>query len=823
MAEDRKSPVAKRQEVSALVKWGGRLFVLLLFAARGSSTCEAENSAAKPFLYSFEDPAELAEWQSQQGITTELTTQWASDGKSALRINVPAGTPWFGIQRDVKLQEFRQHEFLEFDLHAVTEVDFAALKLHAEKFQDLTANHDRLKPGETIHVRMRLSDNEIVRFGDVGTMSIWMANSSPSEQIILVDNIRLTGFGGDAARLDSLRFRIKASDITNAKATALLADGQAKLAGEVTAEEVDALASRWEAILVAELAAPGNYFVVTASPLDKVKRTDTLANIAFDPSERVARLEMGRNEYETRQLVFLAARPDGEVSLEVGAGDLTGPQGAVIPAGDIELRLVDEVDIGGTTQFPGEKLTGEWPDPLLPNAPFTIKQGRLQAVWLTVRTTAATPPGDYEGKVSVKNSAGEVTALPLVVKVWKVALPEKSSLKSSFNPWSHNWATFYNYAKYPRGAWLTSPCPSFEDIPREQQLAAIEFFSKYRATLQGMNTSGMISGKPVPPVLQPDGSLRLEKASKSGSPTWDEVAVAAMKNDGTLFMGEIGGQTKLHLGDASKDTQVTDAVSQYLSEVSRHAAERGWQGPLYCYLLDEPHLHPDRGGWGAVLKEAKFLKSVAPEIKTFVASGVMLPTPKQLILYGDVDTFCMLWDRTPVRDAEFLRTKGKEVWWYGANVTDAPYPNWAVQSANVASRIIPLLSYKFKMDGVLNWAATLFNDENSYPQDGPRWPERPWSMKGWYYKPGEGHLCYPGTGGKFWPSIRLSNWRDGMEDYEYLKLLEKAIPRLPADKQERAKALLSLNSLVSAPCDYSRNPEDFATLRRQIAELLNGQ
>jgi hypothetical protein len=809
--------IFRMSDISISAKWTGYISGLLLFVILPSSVRAAGNSSIKPLFHSFEDSAELADWRCQPGITTELTSQWASEGKTALQINVPSGTPWFGVQRDVKLEELRRHEFLEFDLHAVTNVDYAAFKMHSDRFQDLMANHDRLKPGETIHVRIRLTDNEIVRFGDVATISIWMANDTPSAQIILVDNIRLTGFGGEAAKLDDLRSRIKASNAASPETASILADCEAKLVSAVTAEDVGILKARWRAILAGELDTAARYHTVSMSPLQKVRRGDTLADLEIDPRERGIRIAMARNEYETRQLVVLPKSLDGEVWLEVSAGDLKGPQSAVIPAADIELRMVDEIGIAGTTQFPGEQLVGDWPDPLLPNAPFQIKEGRLQSVWLTVRSRGATPPGDYEGTISISDREGVVTTLPLAVTVWDFALPERSSLKSHFNPWSHNWATFYNYAKYPRGTWLTAPCPAFEDIPREQQLAAIEFFANYRATLQGMNTAGMIAGKPVPPVLQSDGSLAFEKAPKPDSPTWDEVAVAAMKNDGSLFVGEIGGQTKLHLGEASK---VAEAAGRYLGEVSRHASKRAWKGPLYCYMLDEPHLHPDRGGWTAVLKEAQFLKSIAPEIKTFVASGVFLPTPKQSLLYRDIDAFCVLWDRTPVRDAEFLRTNGKEVWWYGANVTDAPYPNWAVQTANAAPRMIPLLSYKFKMDGVLNWAATLFNDDNSYPQDGPRWPARPWSMKGWYYKPGEGHLCYPGTGGNFWPSIRLSNWRDGMEDYEYLKLLEQRLLALPADKQEIAKELLSLGTLVSAPYDYSRDPADFADLRRHIAGLL---
>lgn len=787
----------------------------------GAASATADDAApGQPFRYSFEDPSEVSEWQCQPGITTELSDRWASEGKSALQINVPPGTPWFGVQREVKLDEFRRHEFLEFDLHAVTEVDYAGFKLHAEKFQELLANHDRLQPGETVRVRLRLADNDIVRFGDTAMLSIWMANNTGSNQAVLVDNIRLTGFGGDAAELDRLRARIKASHLSDPATTALLADCAAKLDGEVTAGDVAALKDRWGAILAGALDDDGaGFLTVIASPLDKIKRTGSLADLPVDPAERGVRLEMARNEYETRQLVFLPANGEGEITLEVSAGDLAGPQGAVIPAADIELRLVEEIDISGTTQFPGDKITGHWPDPLVPNAPFTIKEGRLQCVWLTVKTGATAAPGEYQGRLAIKESGGKEVSLPLTVNVWDFALPEKSSLKSLFGAWSHNWATFYNYAKIDFGAWLTPP--DFDSIPKDRQLDAIRFFARYRATLQGMNTWGLMFGKVVPPVLQPDGSMSLTKAPRPDLPTYDEVAVAAMQNDGALTIAEIGGHTKLHEGAEAKDTALIARTTEYLQMVERHAEEKGWEGPLYCYMWDEPHLKPN--GWSAVLKESRLVKTVAPKIKTLVASGVFSPTPKQAPFYKDIDAFVLLWDRTPQRDAQYLRKIGKEMWWYGANVTDAPYPNWAVNNNNFAVRIIPLMSYKFQMDGMLQWAATLFADANSFPQDGPRWPERPWSMKDWPYRPGEGHVVYPAPDQSFWPSIRLSNWRDGMEDYEYLKLLERALPGLPEEKQARARELLSLAALVTAPYDYSHQPADFTNLRREAAALLAGE
>jgi len=777
----------------------------------------AGDPAAKPWQYSFEDPAELSAWECQPGITTERSDRWASEGKSSLQINVPPGTPWFGVQREVKLDEFRRHEFLEFDLHAVTPVDYAGFKLHAEKFQELLANHDRLQPGETIHVRLRLADNDIVRFGETATLSLWMANKTATPQAILVDNIRLTGFGGPAAELDRLRARIQGSNLSDPATAALLADCRAKLAGEVTADEVAGLKERWRTILAGSLDkhAEGNFHVVGVSPLDKIRRTDSLADLPVDPAERGVRLEMARNEYETRQLVFLPKTREGEVPLEISVGDLQGAEQALIPAADIELRLVDEIDIAGTTQFPGDKLTGAWPDPLLPNTPFTLKEGRLQSVWLTVKTGAATPPGEYQGRLAVKESGGKEISLPVTVKVWNFVLPEKSSLKSLFGAWSHNWAAFYRYARLEFGAWLTPP--NFNSIPKERQLDAIRFFARYRATLQGMNTWGLMFGQVVPPVLQPDGSMSLTRAPRPDLPAYDEVAVAAMQNDGTLSIAEIGGHTKLQDGEDAKDAAFIARATAYLQMVERHAKEKGWPDP-YCYMWDEPHLKPK--GWSAVRKEARLVKTVAPGIKTVVASGVFSPTPKEAPFYKDIDAFVLLWDRTPQRDVQFLRKIGKEMWWYAANVTDAPYPNWAVNHHNFAVRIIPLMSYKFQMDGMLQWAATLFADANAFPPDAPRWPKRPWSMKEWCYRPGEGHVVYPAPDESFWPSIRLSNWRDGMEDYEYLKLLEKALPGLPSEKQKHARAVLSLTQLVTAPYDYSRQPADFATLRRETAALL---
>jgi hypothetical protein len=59
----------------------------------------------------------------------------------------------------------------------------------------------------------------------------------------------------------------------------------------------------------------------------------------------------------------------------------------------------------------------------------------------------------------------------------------------------------------------------------------------------------------------------------------------------------------------------------------------------------------------------------------------------------------------------------------------------------------------------------LRGEDTCDPDNLQRWPEREWTCNEWSYQPGEGYRYYPGTGGHPWPSVRLENWRDGMEDY----------------------------------------------------------
>jgi len=80
-----------------------------------------------------------------------------------------------------------------------------------------------------------------------------------------------------------------------------------------------------------------------------------------------------------------------------------------------------------------------------------------------------------------------------------------------------------------------------------------------------------------------------------------------------------------------------------------------------------------------------------------------------------------------------------------------------------------------------------------------KWPNVPWDSRTYYYFNGEGQLVYPGPVGTPYSSIRLENFRDGMDDYEYLFLLKELLSKYEGNNTD--PELKAYRQLL--------NPEDY--------------
>jgi hypothetical protein len=160
-------------------------------------------------------------------------------------------------------------------------------------------------------------------------------------------------------------------------------------------------------------------------------------------------------------------------------------------------------------------------------------------------------------------------------------------------------------------------------------------------------------------------------------------------------------------------------------------------------------------------------------------------------------------------DFKTAQAGGTELWFYTCCSPWGYYANRFLDYHLSKTRILHWMNYFTGTEGFLHWGLTYGWEDPFGPA--PKYP------------PGDSHIIYPGEEGPM-SSIRWEMLREGMEDYEYLWLLESksrelmqrmniAQDRFPADFRSREIC----GQLVTSLTDYVVDPETFYSVRRQLA------
>jgi len=267
------------------------------------------------------------------------------------------------------------------------------------------------------------------------------------------------------------------------------------------------------------------------------------------------------------------------------------------------------------------------------------------------------------------------------------------------------------------------------------------------------------------------------------------------------------GLSCTHLGFWSKGDQQRGAMdpAPSVAELRRAVAQHQRDLYLYNYTADEVEGH--HGLYESLRQWAQNLHQAG--VDNLVT---MAPVPE---LYDDgsgtgrsaVDVWTVLpkmYDRSRARIAEVLQ-KGDKVWSYNALVQDDYSPKWLIDFAPINFRIQPgFLSQSLRLSGLLYWRADL-------------WSSDPWSNVEAYRPsyPGEGMLVYPGeevgvpgvVG-----SMRLKWIRDGVEDFDYLQIL---------NSRGLGEQAMSIARSVGRDWQtWTRDPDRLETARHRLGEMI---
>ena len=186
----------------------------------------------------------------------------------------------------------------------------------------------------------------------------------------------------------------------------------------------------------------------------------------------------------------------------------------------------------------------------------------------------------------------------------------------------------------------------------------------------------------------------------------------------------------------------------------------------------------------------------------------------------NVEWFCPLTGRYDFERAEKARKAGRKIWWY---VCDGPTWNCAnlhIENKPIDARsLLGAQSLFFKADGFLYWQVCKWHSPRTIGEN----PFTDWVAASCFGFNGEGCIAAVGPDGIPLPTVRLENFRDGLEDYAYAAILKERIAKSRGNEAwlKRARELVAVPpTLVKSLSNFSDDPAAIGAWRREMAELI---
>jgi hypothetical protein len=221
---------------------------------------------------------------------------------------------------------------------------------------------------------------------------------------------------------------------------------------------------------------------------------------------------------------------------------------------------------------------------------------------------------------------------------------------------------------------------------------------------------------------------------------------------------------------------------KFAGAYAKFLSSKGWLDKGLIELWDEP----TDLEWPFIKERAERLKQINPDLRLqiFAEGGPYDFWDKSTDKYG-LNKLINIWAPVNIIESPETQANGGEIWTYFCTLARESAPNFYIDCPAINQRSIAWYCWMYGVDGFEHWSSNYYwrNVKKGKPMD-QKWPNVPWDSRTYYYFNGEGQLVYPGPDGIPYSSVRLENFRDGMDDYEYLFRLRELLSKYENDTSD---------------------------------------
>ena len=773
--------------------------VTALLAAVLGVVCKA---SAETVLFDFETEAEreAVAKTSAGGCRLAVTNAFATSGDSALRVDFPAsqsGWPSFTLRPAVT--DWSEYDRLAIDLVSLGDSrDDLALKVTGPK-NDI--NHS-LKSSWTMQSRgysqwivplcwpKGVPSNNITR--------VHFNTYRPKGFSVAIDRLTLLK-SGEPPPVPQGRFFVNDVLPVAERETKDMRDRLGEMEHRLDYE-------RFRAACYRDGVRSGGMLLGKATSMEKILPRGRFS--AKPLGEDGLSVRLAQSEYESVQLIVAADGPDlGDVRLRID-GDLTGAGGLRLSATNVECHVMGYVKtafpsspepcvrkIAGGAGYVREvrpAYVGWWPDPILGFLDgIDVKGWDIQSFWIRVHCPEGQKAGKYAGTVVLSARGENPVRIPLSVRVNGFSLGRTPAL--------------------PVIVSCGQPHPCGKDASPESKAE-----------------TSALWGSPQAPI----------NLYKRRIDEWiDFFADYGITHD-HLYKSQFGEQTERSVRRL-KDQERLGLVNLLYWDMPWNGEDLAKWRERYFLAMSNAY---ERAKSLGILGQAHFYgcdekpKERFPEIRAAVAEikrafpGIPVSTTAVDRDYGvgspldGVDWFCPLTCDYNLQKADASRKAGHKVWWYVCCGPLPPYANMFVECSAVEVRsLMGAQAVKFRPDGFLYYQTVVWNSPRCITSG----PFTDWNPRSYETTNGDGSLVCAGPDGTPVPTIRLENFRDGLEDYAYAKILEQKLKDLGEDcsqmtTNDNCSQIANVNSTVqpSNRASWVRRARKALAVPREVVDTL---